>query len=130
MHDWPGDAASIVTLAVMAQAMIDGRIDCKTAGRLVVHLQTWSKLLWLHHKAEKTLTTKATKKHEGLPQIYPDERRSNRNEKLPEATRREKTLTTETALTTQRTRRNKFLVWIFLVWKFGLIPVGKRSLTT
>jgi hypothetical protein len=34
-----------VTLAVMAQALIDGRIDCKTAGRLVVNLQTVSKLL-------------------------------------------------------------------------------------
>src|SRR5690242_3847726 len=34
-----------VTLAVMARALIQGRIDCKTAGRLVVHLQTMSKLL-------------------------------------------------------------------------------------
>jgi hypothetical protein len=34
-----------VTLAVMARAIIGGRIDCKTAGRLVVHLQTMSKLL-------------------------------------------------------------------------------------
>src|SRR5215831_3119356 len=33
-----------VTLAVMARAIIAGRIDCKTAGRLVVHLQTMSKL--------------------------------------------------------------------------------------
>jgi hypothetical protein len=36
-----------VTLAVMAQAVIDGRVDCKTAGRLVVQLQTVSKLLWM-----------------------------------------------------------------------------------
>jgi hypothetical protein len=43
-----------VTLAVMAQALIDGRIDCKTAGRLVVHLQTLSKLLWqIHHKGRE-----------------------------------------------------------------------------
>jgi len=34
-----------VTLSVMAQAVIDGRVDCKTAGRLVVQLQTVSKLL-------------------------------------------------------------------------------------
>jgi hypothetical protein len=34
-----------MTLAVMAQAVIAGRIDCKTAGRLVVQLQTASKLL-------------------------------------------------------------------------------------
>ena len=39
-----------VTLAVMAQALIDGRIDCKTAGRMVVHLQTMSKLLWMVHQ--------------------------------------------------------------------------------
>lgn len=43
-----------VTLAVMARSIIDGRIDCKTAGRLIVHLQTMSKLLWTLHK-NKTL---------------------------------------------------------------------------
>jgi hypothetical protein len=43
-----------VTLAVMARAIIAGRIDCKTAGRLVVHLQMMSKLLWTLHK-NKTL---------------------------------------------------------------------------
>ncbi len=43
-----------VTLAVMARAIIHGRIDSKTAGRLVVHLQTMSKLLWTLHK-NKTL---------------------------------------------------------------------------
>jgi len=43
-----------VTLAVMARAIIGGRIDCKTAGRLVMHLQTMSKLLWTLHK-NKTL---------------------------------------------------------------------------
>ena len=43
-----------VTLAVMARAIIGGRIDCKTAGRLVVHLQAMSKLLWTLHK-NKTL---------------------------------------------------------------------------
>jgi len=36
-----------VTLAVMARALIDGRIDCRTAGRLAVELQTASKLLWM-----------------------------------------------------------------------------------
>src|SRR5580765_4045005 len=41
-----------VTLAVMAQAVIDGRIDCKTAGRLVVQLQTVSKLLWMLHRTK------------------------------------------------------------------------------
>ncbi|HKV93739.1 MAG TPA: hypothetical protein VJW20_14420 [Candidatus Angelobacter sp.] len=39
------------TIAVMAQALIDGRIDCKTAGRLAVELQTASKLLWLQQSA-------------------------------------------------------------------------------
>ncbi|MFL6313103.1 MAG: hypothetical protein ACJ71W_13455 [Terriglobales bacterium] len=34
-----------MTLAVMAKALIAGRIDCKTAGRLLVQLQTVSKLL-------------------------------------------------------------------------------------
>lgn len=67
-----------VTLAVMSRALIAGRIDCKTAGRLLVHLQTMSKLLWLYHRGhrgtqrEKDLTTKG---HEGLPQICADDRR-------------------------------------------------------
>jgi hypothetical protein len=42
-----------VTLAVMAKAVINGRIDCKTAGRLVVQLQTVSKLLWLYHRGHR-----------------------------------------------------------------------------
>jgi len=87
-----------VTLAVMAQALIDGRIDCKTAGRLVVQLQTVSKLLRILHRKgregrkekqilpqicaeerrlgrEKASTTKDTKEHEGrktLPRINTD----------------------------------------------------------
>src|SRR5262249_30766066 len=38
-----------VTIVVMAQALIEGRIDCRTAGRLAVGLQTASKLLWMIH---------------------------------------------------------------------------------
>jgi hypothetical protein len=88
-----------ITIGVMTQALIDGRIDCKTAGRLVVQLQTVSKLLWVLHRKgrkgrkekrilpqicaeerrlgkEKALTTKDTKKHEGhktLPRINTDD---------------------------------------------------------
>jgi hypothetical protein len=43
-----------VTLAVVAKALIVGRIDCKTAGRLLVQLQTMSKVLWMLKKT-KTL---------------------------------------------------------------------------
>lgn len=43
-----------VTLAVVARALIAGRIDCKIAGRLPVHLQTMSKVLWM---LEKTKTS-------------------------------------------------------------------------
>jgi hypothetical protein len=66
-----------VTLAVMTQALIDGRIDCKTAGRLAVSLQTMSKLLRMLDRKGKALTTKDTKEHKGLlavqdklPQIH------------------------------------------------------------
>ena len=72
-------------LAVMAQAVIDGRIECKTSGRLLVQLQAASKLLWMLHRKgrkengilpqicaddstlskEKASTTKNTKEHEG-----------------------------------------------------------------
>jgi hypothetical protein len=44
-----------VTLAVVARALIHDRIDCKTAGRLLVQLQTMSKLLRMHNKGIKTL---------------------------------------------------------------------------
>jgi hypothetical protein len=65
-----------VTTAVMARAMITGRIDCKTAGQMVVHLQTMSKLLWQIHR-RKTSPTEARRQGEkqGLPQICGDERR-------------------------------------------------------
>ena len=57
-----------VTIAKTAQALIDGRIDCKTAGRLAVDLQMMSKLLWLYHRGRrgKALTTKDTKEHKGI----------------------------------------------------------------
>jgi hypothetical protein len=55
-----------VTLAVMAQALIDGRIDCKTAGRLAVDLQTMAKLLRMVDHRREALTTKDTKEHKGL----------------------------------------------------------------
>jgi hypothetical protein len=60
-----------VTLAVMAQALIDGRIDCKTAGRLVVQLQTVSKLLWLIHRKGR----EGRKGSQISPQICADQRR-------------------------------------------------------
>jgi hypothetical protein len=73
-----------VTLAVMARALINGRIDCKTAGRLVVQLQTFSKLLWIMQRAKtKTLplintddTDLRGAKEPRLPQISADERRA------------------------------------------------------
>lgn len=71
-----------VTTAVMARAVITGKIDCKTAGQMVVHLQTVSKLLRVYHRVHRgtqrtttASTTKYTKKHEGLPQICADDRR-------------------------------------------------------
>jgi hypothetical protein len=54
-----------VTLAAMARALIDGRIDCKTAGQMVVHLQTCSKLLWQIHR-------KGREGRKGLPLINTD----------------------------------------------------------
>jgi hypothetical protein len=60
-----------VTLAVMAQALIDGRIDCKTAGQMVVHLQTCSKLLWQIHRKGR----EGRKENQESPRICPDERR-------------------------------------------------------
>jgi len=67
-----------VTLAVMARALIAGRIDCRTAGRLVVQLQTCSKLLWQIHRKGR----EGRKEKQGLPQICVDERRLNREQEL------------------------------------------------
>ena len=60
-----------VTIAVMAQALIAGRVDCKTAGRLVVQLQTMSKLLRMLHRKGR----EGRKENQISPQIYADERR-------------------------------------------------------
>jgi hypothetical protein len=62
-----------VTLAVMAQALIDGRIDCKTAGRLVVQLQTASKLLWMLHR--KGTSTREARRHGEEPSLTAEARR-------------------------------------------------------
>jgi hypothetical protein len=68
-----------VTLAVVSRALIAGRIDCKTAGRLLMHLQTMSKLLRMVNC--KTSTTEARRHGEqrDLPQICAEERRSNKS---------------------------------------------------
>ena len=66
-----------MTLAVMAQAVIAGRIDCKTAGRLVVQLQTVSKVLRMIYRKGR----EDRKENRGAPQIDADERSLER-EKL------------------------------------------------
>jgi hypothetical protein len=90
-----------VTLAVMAQALIDGRIDCKTAGKLLVELQTVSKILrMVHRKKQKHLplinTDDSDRKvgernlfplpqiHGAPGQVYADERRLSKQEELEE----------------------------------------------
>jgi len=73
-----------VTLAVMAQALIDGRIDCKTAGRLVVQLQTVSKLLRMLHRKGR----EGRKEKPISPQIYAEERRLENQKRTAEARRR------------------------------------------
>jgi hypothetical protein len=65
-----------VTLAVVSRALMHGRIDCKTAGRLLVHLQMMSKLLWmLHGKNKSTTEARRHGEKQGLPLICADERR-------------------------------------------------------
>lgn len=61
-----------VTLAVVSRALIAGRIDCKTAGRLLVHLQTMSKLLRMVHCKGR----EGRKERQESPQICAEERRS------------------------------------------------------
>jgi hypothetical protein len=68
-----------VTLAVMAQALINGRIDCKTAGQMVVYLQTCSKLVWQIHRKGR----EGRKENQELPRICSDERRLDREQELP-----------------------------------------------
>ncbi|HLK06440.1 MAG TPA: hypothetical protein VKV30_00800 [Candidatus Angelobacter sp.] len=90
-----------VTLAVVSRALIAGRIDCKTAGRLLVRLQTMSKLSWMVHRTKTknlplintdntdmkraaegpSLTTEARRhgEQQGSPQICAEDRRSNKS---------------------------------------------------
>jgi hypothetical protein len=70
-----------VTLAVMSRALIAGRIDCKTAGRLLVHLQMASKLLWMVHRKGR----EGRKENQESPQICAEERRSNSETARPES---------------------------------------------
>jgi hypothetical protein len=80
MADLFTDFKSInVTLAVMTRAVIAGRIDCKTAGQMVVHLQTCSKLLWQIHRKGR----EGRKENQESPQICSDERRLDREQELP-----------------------------------------------
>jgi hypothetical protein len=67
-----------VTLAVVAKALIDGRIDCKTAGRLLVQLQTVSKLLRIVHRKGR----QGRKENQILPQICADDRRLDKEKVL------------------------------------------------
>jgi hypothetical protein len=60
------------TLAVAAQALIDGSLSCKTAGRLLMDLQLIAKLLRRVQRT-KAITTKDTKERKGLSFGMPDE---------------------------------------------------------
>jgi hypothetical protein len=94
-----------MTVAVMAKALIAGRIDCKTAGRLLVQLQTVSKLLRMMksqplprfntdntdlREAKANLTTESLRHGEQpkSPQIYDEKRRSENQKPTAEARRR------------------------------------------
>jgi hypothetical protein len=68
-----------ITLAVMAQAVIEGRIDCKAAGRLMVGLQTAMKLLrMVHRKKTSTIEARRHGEQQESPQISADQRRLDR----------------------------------------------------
>jgi hypothetical protein len=68
-----------ITLAVMSQALIAGRISHKVAGQLMVGLQTAMKLLRMVHR-KRTSTTEARRhgEQQESPQISADERRLDR----------------------------------------------------
>jgi hypothetical protein len=65
-----------ITLAVAAQALVDGRADCKTAGRLAWNLQTMARLLRLVHRKGHKVTTNLPQIHVEPRQVSADERRS------------------------------------------------------
>jgi hypothetical protein len=94
-----------MTVAVMAKALIAGRIDCKTAGRLLVQLQTVSKLLRMMksqplprintdntdlREAKANLTTESLRHGEQpkSPQINAEECRLENQKPTAEARRR------------------------------------------
>ena len=58
-----------VTLAVVSRALIYGRIDCKTAGRLLVGLQMASKALWIYTQQR----TRRPQRKSGVAADLPDD---------------------------------------------------------
>ena len=56
-------------IAEVAQALIDGRIDSKTAGRLAITLQNASLKLWRTAKTQKKCTTEARRRGEFTSEI-------------------------------------------------------------
>ena len=88
-----------VTIAVMARALIDGRIDCKTAGKLAVDLQRMSKLLWMVHKKCKTIPRMNTDNTDLRTLLKAPEANA---EKHSATNRREKTRITEVTVFKKR----------------------------
>jgi hypothetical protein len=70
-----------VTIAKMAQALIDGRIDCKTAGRLAVDLQAMSKLLWMAHGQRRKTLPRINTDLKMLPNIIESRERETESHK-------------------------------------------------
>jgi hypothetical protein len=102
-----------VTLEMTARALIDGRIDCKTAGRMMVQLQTVSKLLWMIRKSKSTTEARRHGEKPGLPQICADERRFSKATELLELLvmpRTGETNTGQAGAANQRTERRIALV--------------------
>jgi hypothetical protein len=74
-----------MTLAVMAKALIAGRIDCKTAGRLLVQLQTVSKLLrMMKSQPLPRINTDSTDLQKAKASLSAEARRDEEQPRSPE----------------------------------------------
>ena len=61
------------TISEVVEALLAGRIDAKTAGRLIIELQTASKLLWQQHLSDQ-------RGHEGTQRKQESRREESRRE--------------------------------------------------
>jgi hypothetical protein len=84
------------TISATVQALLDGRMDSKTAGQMIVELQTASQLLWQHHLLNHRGHKGTRRKEEDSKQELRNKQEEQLlNHRVHEGAQRKEELTTE-----------------------------------